>query len=229
MMSWDDYWKQYSISKAERWMIGERHRKLMGWIDTLPGEKKRVIEIGCGFGSNIRRLKEERTDIEAHALDFSEISVENIKDAVDHAHCGDCQCTGLPEGHFDFIYSSGLMEHFRDEDPFVREMFRILKPGGLMATFVPAKWSLWKLYQLFCKIGKRGGWIHGYEKAYSKGQLHHVLEKEGWKIEEDFGLDPFSFNGFSMKLLNKSFDPVWKTSPLSAGYTEICVLARKPL
>ena len=32
MMSWDDYWKQYSISKAERWMIGERHRKLMSWI-----------------------------------------------------------------------------------------------------------------------------------------------------------------------------------------------------
>ncbi|HNY31842.1 MAG TPA: class I SAM-dependent methyltransferase [Fibrobacteria bacterium] len=228
MMSWDDYWKQYSISKAERWMIGQRHRKLMGWIDSLGGETKRVVEIGCGFGSNIRRLKEERTDIEAHALDFSEISVENIKDAVDVAHRGDCQATGLPEGHFDFIYSSGLMEHFRDEGPFAREMFRILRPGGLMATFVPARWSLWQLYQLLWKIGKPGGWIHGYEKAYSKGQLHRVLEREGWKVEEDFGLDPFSINGFAMKLLNRSFEPVWKTSPLSAGYTEICVLTRKP-
>jgi len=28
MMSWDDYWKQYSISKAERWMISERDRRL---------------------------------------------------------------------------------------------------------------------------------------------------------------------------------------------------------
>ena len=44
MMSWDDYWKQYSISKAERWMIGVRHRKLMGWIDSLGGDKKRVVE-----------------------------------------------------------------------------------------------------------------------------------------------------------------------------------------
>ncbi|HQF53613.1 MAG TPA: class I SAM-dependent methyltransferase [Fibrobacteria bacterium] len=228
MMSWDDYWKQYSISKAERWMIGERHRKLMSWIDSLPGDKKRVIEIGCGFGSNIRRLKQERTDIEAHALDFSEISVANIKDAVDQAHRADCQNTGLPEGHFDFIYSSGLMEHFRDEGPFVREMYRILKPGGLMATFVPARWSIWQLYQLMWKLGKRGGWIHGYEKAYSKAFLHRVMVKEGWKIEEDFGLDPFSFNGFAMKLLNKSFEPAWKKSPLSAGYTEICVLTRKP-
>ena len=229
MMSWDDYWKQYSISKAERWMIGERHRKLMGWIDTLGGDKKRVIEIGCGFGSNIRRLKDERKDIEAHALDFSEISVENIKAAVDQAHRGDCQNTGLPEGHFDFIYSSGLMEHFRDEGPFAREMYRILKPGGLMATFVPARWSIWQLYQLMWKLGRRGGWIHGYEKAYSKAFLHRVMVKEGWKIEEDFGLDPFSFNGFAMKLLNKSFEPAWKRSPLSAGYTEICVLTRKPL
>ena len=41
-----------------------------------------------------------------------------------------------------FIDSSGLMEHFRDEGPFVREMYRILKPSGLMATLVPARWSL---------------------------------------------------------------------------------------
>lgn len=225
MMSWDDYWKQYSISKAERWMIGERHAKLMGWIDSLGEGGKRVVEIGCGFGSNIRRLKDERTDIEAHALDFSEISVENIRSAVDVVHRADCQNTGLPEGHFDFIYSSGLMEHFRDEGPFLREMRRILKPGGLMATFVPARWSLWQLYQ-FMHLGH---WIHGYEKAYSRGFLRRVMEKEGWKIEEEFGLDPFSFNGFAMKLLDKSFEPIWKTSPMSAGYTEICVLTRKPL
>ncbi len=225
MMSWDDYWKQYSISKAERWMIGERHQKLMSWIDSLGGDQKRVVEIGCGFGSNIRRLKEERKDIEAHALDFSEISVANIVDSVDQVHRADCQNTGLPEGHFDFIYSSGLMEHFRDEGPFVREMYRILKPGGLMATFVPARWSLWQLYQLM----HLGHWIHGYEKAYSRSFLRRVVEREGWKVEEEFGLDPFSFNGFAMKLLNKSFVPFWKNSPLSAGYTEICILTRKPL
>lgn len=224
MMSWDDYWKQYSISKAERWMIGERHRKLMGWIDSLGEGRKRVVEIGCGFGSNIRKLKEDRSDIESHALDFSEISVERIRGSVDEVHRADCQSTGLPEGHFDFIYSSGLMEHFRDEGPFAREMYRILKPGGLMATFVPARWSIWQLYQLL-HFGK---WIHGYEKAYSKAFLHRVLERQGWKVEEDFGLDPFSFNGFAMKLLNRSFEPVWTKSPMSAGYTEICVLTRKP-
>jgi hypothetical protein len=32
-----------------------------------------------------------------------------------------------------------------------------------------------------------------------------------------------------MKLLNRSFEPKWKKSCLSAGYTEICVLTRKPL
>jgi len=43
MMSWDDYWKQYSISKAERWMIEERHRVLSGWIDSLGEGRKKVV------------------------------------------------------------------------------------------------------------------------------------------------------------------------------------------
>ncbi len=224
MMSWDDYWKQYSISKAERWMIEERHRKLSGWIDSLGEGRKKVVEIGCGFGSNIRKLREEKPDIETHALDFSEISVERIRGAVDEVHRADCQNTGLPEGHFDFIYSSGLMEHFRDEGPFLREMYRLLRPGGLMATFVPARWSLWQVYQLM----HLGNWIHGYEKAYTRRFLRKVVRREGFVVEEEFGLDPFSFNGFVMKLAKTSFEPTWKKSFLPSGYTEICVLTRKP-
>ena len=224
MMSWDDYWKQYSISKAERWMIGERHAKLMSWIDRLGGGPKSVVEIGCGFGSNIRRIRDERTDVETHALDFSETSVERIRGAVDEVHRADCQATGLPDGRFDFIYSSGLMEHFRDEGPFLREMYRILRPGGLMTTFVPARWSLWQVYQ-FAHFGNR---IHGYEKAYTMRGLKRTVRREGWVVEDEFGLDPFSFNGFLMKLAKTSFEPAWKRSFLASGYTEICVLTRKP-
>lgn len=229
MMSWDDYWKQYSISKAERWMISERDRKLQGWIESLGSGTKRVAEVGCGFGSNIRLIHRTRQDVECHALDFSEISCDRIREEIPHVHQADCQNTGLPDGSFDFVYSSGLMEHFRDEGPFVREMYRLVRPGGLMATFVPAKWSLWQLYQFAWKIAKRDGWIHGYEKAYSRSQLRGVVEREGWVVEDEFGLDPFSVNGFVMKLLGASFKPFWHVSPMSAGYTEICVLTRKPL
>lgn len=229
MISWDDYWKQYSISKAERWMIAERDRKLQGWISSLGEGSKRVAEVGCGFGSNIRLLHRTRQDVECHALDFSEISCRNIAQEIPHVHQADCQATGLPDDHFDFVYSSGLMEHFRDEGPFVREMYRLVRPGGLMATFVPARWSIWQLYQLLYKVGTKNGWIHGYEKAYSRAFLRRVVEREGWVVEDEFGLDPFSANGFLMKLLNTSFEPVWKTSPMTAGYTEICVLTRKPL
>ncbi|MCB9496256.1 MAG: class I SAM-dependent methyltransferase [Fibrobacteria bacterium] len=229
MISWDDYWKQYSISKAERWMISERDRKLQEWISSLGEGPKKVMEVGCGFGSNIRLLHRTRPDVECHALDFSEESCRKIAEEIPHVHRGDCQDTGLEAASFDFVYSSGLMEHFRDEGPFVREMFRLVKPGGLMATFVPAKWSIWQAYQLAYKITHPTGWIHGYEKAYSRAQLHRVISREGWMVEKEFGLDPFSFNGFFMKLLNVTYAPIWRRSPLSAGYTEICLLARRPV
>ena len=43
---------------------------------------------------------------------------------------------------------------------------------------------------------------------------------------KNIGLDPFSFNGFLMKLLNISFNPVWKKSFIKSGYTEFGIITK---
>jgi hypothetical protein len=91
-----------------------------------------------------------------------------------------------------------------------------------MVTSIPARYSLWQLYKHV--HGKN--WIHGYEKSYTRKGLVKVLEKGGWKVDEVIGLDPFSINGFVMKLLGRSFQPAWTKSPLPAGYTELIAVTR---
>ena len=66
MIQWDDYWKTYSVSKAEKWMILERNKILNKYLDLIDKPEKKVIEIGCGFGSNIHLIKESRNDVECH-------------------------------------------------------------------------------------------------------------------------------------------------------------------
>lgn len=222
MLSWDDYWKRYEVSKAERWMIGERHALLDRCIDSLGTGTKKVLEVGCGAGNNILRLHEMRADVECHGLDFSEVSVEMLKGKIPFVHRADCRDTQLPAGEYDLIFSSGLMEHFPDELPLVREMRRLIKPGGLMVTSIPARYSLWQLY----KHAQGKNWIHGYEKSYTRGGLVKVLEQGGWKVDEVVGLDPFSVNGFVMKLLGRSFQPVWTRNLVPAGYTELIAVTR---
>lgn len=223
MIEWDKYWSDYSMSKAEKWLMQQRHEIINHYLDLIGGNDKEVVEMGCGFGSNIRLLNRMRNDIIPFALDLSSVAIEKVKEDIEHAYVGNVMKTPFEDDQFDMIYSAGLMEHFRNERPFIREMKRILKPDGYMITFVPARYSLWQFYQLL----HMGKWQHGYEKAYTYTALKHILEEEGFVHEEIGGLDPFSVPGFIMKLLNISFDPMIKHTPVKSGYTEIFTISKK--
>ncbi|KPK99893.1 MAG: hypothetical protein AMJ91_05865 [candidate division Zixibacteria bacterium SM23_73_3] len=223
MIEWDDYWRKYSISKAERWLILERDKIINFYLDKINSSKKEVIEIGCGYGSNIKLIKEGRDDVECHVLDNSSVAIEMIKEEIPNAFVADCRNTPFVNNKFGLIYSAGLMEHFKDEKPFLKEMKRILKDDGYLITFIPARYSLWKLYQLL----HFGRWKHGYEKSYTYDGLKSLFSNNGFSVVKIVGLDPFSINGFIMKLFNISFSPIIKRSMVRSGYTELCVIAQK--
>ncbi len=223
MISWDEYWKAYSVSKAEKWLVSERDKILQHYLDKITRTSKRVLEVGCGFGSNLRMLHNTRNDVCCWALDNSIEAIRSLKEAVPHGIVADCRRTGFPDNTFDLIYSAGLMEHFVDELPFLSEMRRIIRGDGYVVTIVPARYSLWKLYQIL----HFGLWQHGYEKAYSYDGLRRLFSENGFSIVSMRGIDPFSMSGFIMKLFNVSFDPVIKRTPQRSAYTELCVVAKR--
>jgi ubiquinone/menaquinone biosynthesis C-methylase UbiE len=185
--------------------------------------KKEVIEVGCGHGSNIRLIKKIRSDVKCYALDNSEVAIESIKEEIPDAFLSDCRNTPFPDNKFDIIFSAGLMEHFRNEGPFLAEMKRILKKSGYLITFIPARFSLWQVYRLL----HFGRWQHGYEKSYTYESLKSLFVNNGLHPMEIIGIDPFSINGFIMKLFNTTFSPVIKRAFLKSGYTELCIIANK--
>lgn len=225
MIEWDEYWRKYTPSKAEKWLIVERTQIINTYLDKLPAVTKEIMEVGCGYGSSIRLIKQSRTDVKCYALDNSRVAIKLIKKDIPNTFVADCRVTPFPGNKFDLIFSAGVMEHFRDETPFLFEMYKILKSDGYLITFVPAKYSLWKLYQLL----HFGRWQHGYEKAYSYENLESIFARKGFRVIKIIGIDPFSINGFIMKLLNISFIPIIKKSFLRSGYTELCVIAKKLL
>lgn len=223
MKTWDNYWKTYQLSKAEEWLVLERDKILNKYLDQIKSSPKKTIEIGCGYGSNIRLLKNKRNDLECFALDNSRVAIDALKNVIPQSFLADGRVTPFEDKKFDLIYSAGLMEHFPNEKPFLEEMKRILTDNGFLIIFVPAKYSLWKLYQLL----HFGHWQHGYEKSYTQKSLQSLLAENGFKIIGVFGLDPFSLNGFIMKLLNIKYSPIIKKSWLKSGYTELCLVAQK--
>lgn len=121
---------------------------------------------------------------------------------------------------FNLIYSAGLIEHLTPEDQYIQEMKKVLADDGYLVAFVPARVSLWKLWILATRK-------HGFERSYTAKALRALFERNGLRVVRLVGFDPFSINGFIMKLLGVRFRPFWKKSFLKSGYTELCIVCQK--
>ena len=112
-----------------------------------PGLKpRRILDLGCGPGTETLALHEAFPDAEIHGVDLSgpflRFAHAWAEDAgvVAHYRQADAQRTGYPDGHFDLIVSHILFhETWHDLVPKIfAETRRILAPGGVfLAADVP--------------------------------------------------------------------------------------------
>ncbi len=101
------------------------------------------LEIGAGRGTTSMYLSRAGCDVTM--LDLSESGFQVA--AANFAREGlkiprmvhaDARETGLPSEGFDCVFSIGLLEHFEDPAPVLRESARLLRPGGLQfAVIIP--------------------------------------------------------------------------------------------
>lgn len=105
----------------------------------------RILDIGTSTGTNLRML---------HDIGFTNfIGVDQSQDAADF-----CQSKGLgrvtigdvcdlpyPDGHFELVLATDIVEHVDQDDLAVKEIYRVLKPGGRILMTVPAFNCLWGL------------------------------------------------------------------------------------
>lgn len=76
------------------------------------------------------------------------------------------------EGSFDFVWSSGLIEHFqeKDQEKIFREMQYVLKEGGKLVILAPNRKAI--LYERYRRKSMRNGtWPYGYEEPMKQSDL----------------------------------------------------------
>jgi 2-polyprenyl-3-methyl-5-hydroxy-6-metoxy-1,4-benzoquinol methylase len=119
-------------------------------FDRLKG--KRVLEIGCGLGAHAQLLSEAGCNLTC--IDLTEKGVTNTRRRLDlrglHADIRqmDAEQLDFPDGEFDFVWSWGVIHHSANTEQIVRNVFRVLKPGGEFRLMVYHRRSLSGLYCL---------------------------------------------------------------------------------
>ncbi|MGH7579767.1 MAG: class I SAM-dependent methyltransferase [Gemmatimonadales bacterium] len=113
----------------------KRREDLRRW--TVKRQATRVLDLGCGNGSNARFFAQQ--GYEAHGIDISSSAIELARTwFADEGLAGDLRvgsCLELPydDGFFDVVVSHGVLDHLSPEDGLrtMGEVRRVLRPGGL--------------------------------------------------------------------------------------------------
>ncbi len=101
--------------------------------------KSHVLELGTGYGAWIKSIKANQREALDSYPELHQLFQKNgIKDVA--AHVGDCTDLGRWKSEtLDLVLASNLLEHL-DHDELnscIKEIFRILKPGGQLCLVQP--------------------------------------------------------------------------------------------
>jgi SAM-dependent methyltransferase len=121
---------------------------------------KRILEIGCGRGGfSCWLAAQPLAPREVVAMDFSPIAVEKGRSfAAEHRvrnitwMTGDIEAIPYPEGSFDTVVSCETIEHVPHPPQAVRELARVLRPGGRLFLSTPNYLGLMGLYRLYLRV-----------------------------------------------------------------------------
>lgn len=106
-----------------------------------------VLEVGCGTGWFAERVQDE---LGAHvvAVDQSERMVELAAARGLDARVADAQQLPIDDGTFDCVAANWMLYHVPDLDRALREVVRVLRPGGRLVAITNGRDHLVELWRL---------------------------------------------------------------------------------
>lgn len=95
----------------------------------------RLLEVGCGGGAMLELMS--RLGWHAEGVDFDEKAVAVARSRGLEVRIGSLEQQAYRDGSFDAVTASHLIEHVPDPRALLREIHRILKPGGKLVAVTP--------------------------------------------------------------------------------------------
>ena len=152
---WDGFWKSNPMVaeyQSLSWDLMDDDKELH-LLMRLGNRQGILLEVGCG---------EARLSARLAASGFTTVCLDSSKAALELARgtyrsrgqswlfgiAADAYHLPYDDNVFEGVLSTGLLEHFQDPVPLIKEMVRVVKPGGFVyADILPKK--KWRLLLLF--------------------------------------------------------------------------------
>jgi SAM-dependent methyltransferase len=181
--NYDDYYTDANLQVSS--FIEKRVGEIVGEFASYR-QTNRLLDIGFGSAVLMRVAREQEWDVKGVEVSAPAVSYAQ-KQGFDVFH-GDLSGANYPDNYFDVITASEIIEHCPEPEILLKEVQRILRPGGLFWATTPAASGL--SFQL---IGLKWSIISPPEhlQLFSKRAVKMMLEKCGFTCEiETRGFNP---------------------------------------
>lgn len=139
------------------------------------GRGSRYLDAGCGTGLILRDLPNG-----AVGIDINPRNIERAKKHAPLAQTIEADIENIPfkDNSFSTVICTEVLEHQPYPQVALREIKRVLNPGGIVIGSVPSKSPIWKLRFLSSTCPRS----EPYHKNYSISEIKNLLVNNDFKI-----------------------------------------------
>lgn len=185
-MNPEEYEKMFAVEDRHWWFSGKRRMVRAFLRNTAVPRDAKILDVGCGTGGMHILLKEYGS---ITGVDGSPIALSfNRKRGLADLSLGHLPNLPFRDASFDFITIFDVLYHrnVADDGDAARELFRLLRPGGLLLVTDSALPAL---------AGPHDVSMHGVRR-YTRRSLRDLLSRAGFAVERssymNFLLSPVS-------------------------------------
>ena len=186
LQHWESYWKAHRQIE-ETYSTGDRLAREVQADGAVQG--RTVLEVGAGSGRDTLQLA--RAGANAVVLDYSPASLEIVQRLARerglpvHLVRADALAMPFRADAFDVVFHQGLLEHFRDPMPLLRENARVTRRGGRVVVDVPQTVHPYTaMKQVLIAFN---AWFAGWETQFTPGSLESRLADAGLRVRRTYG------------------------------------------
>lgn len=167
------YFKELAELEAESFWFRARNKLVCWALHKYSPEAKTFLEIGCGTGFVLSGISKRFPELRLIGSEYFEEGLVYARQRLPNVEFTQMDARCIPyESDLDSIGAFDLLEHIEEDDLVLQQIYKALKPGGILFITVPQHHWLWSAIDEFaCHV-----------RRYGAKELHQKVCRAGFEI-----------------------------------------------